>query len=421
MAIDFPNSPQIGAVVTVDNKTFRWTGTLWNLDSSLGVVGPTGPTGPAGVQGPTGSVTLNATSPLVWTPLTSTLSAPQVQTAAEAAASTAAAITAHNAQGTNVHGIFDVEELETQEGALEKAQLWSSTYVETHRADTTNVHGIANTDDIVQRTIVDVKGDLIVGTANNDIARVGTVIDGSHLEADATVAAGLKWSTRMIDHESDTTNVHGILNSAALLYSDSTVITNAAGAAVSPYTMNAPSVTALLGALHCSATAIDTAPRTTNSTTSLASAVTFFTFFTPLYTKTISSITMVSGSVVSANLTYGRYGLYIVDSADVATLVARTAIDTTILSGISQLYTRSLVADSTYPSQYTLQAGQRYAVAIMTIGTSPGSVYMNYTSSPTMINSLPPRMTGAAGSQTDLPTTRSTYSNTVSSPWARLS
>ena len=420
MAVDFPNNPQNNEVVIVQNKSFRWTGTSWDLDSSLGAVGPTGPTGPIGLQGPTGAVSLIAQSPLVWTPSTSTLSAPQVQTAAEAATSTAAAIATHNAQQTNVHGIFDIEELETQEGSLEKAQLWASTYVETHRADTTDVHGIANTDNIVQRTIVDVKGDLIVGTANDSITRVATGIDGSHLEADATAAAGLKWSTRMIDHQSGTTDVHGILNSAALLYTDNTVITNAAGAAVSPYTMNAPSVTAILGALHCSSTAIDTAPRTTNSTTSLASAVTFFTFFTPLYTKTVSTITMVSGAITSANLTYARYGLYTVSSTDVATLVARTAIDTTMLSSIAALFTRSFVTDGGYPSEYTLVAGQRYAVAVMTIGTSPGSVYMNYTSSPTMINSLPPRMTGAAGSQADLPTTRSTYSNTVSSAWARL-
>lgn len=420
MAIDFPNNPAINDVVVVENKTFRWTGATWNLDSSLGKTGPTGAIGPTGPTGPTGSVYLNATSPLAWDVATSTLSAPTVITSAASAAAISAAIAAHESQQTNVHGIFDVEELETQEGSLEKAQLWASTYVENHRADVTDVHGIPNTADVLLRTTINGKGDLIVGTADNAIAALPVGADGTTLEADSTTATGTRWSSTVSNHIADSSDIHGISDTANLVYNVNNVIKTAAGTAISPYNISAPSLDALQGVLHYPSNAIDTSPRTTNSTTSLANGVAFFTFFTPLHSQTVSNITYVSGSTVSTNVTFGKMGLYTVDSLDVATLVAKTALDTTLLSQISTLYTRPFVAADSYPATYQLIAGQRYAVAIMIIGTVAGSVYMNHTSSPTMINSLPPRMSGAAGSQTDLPTVRSTYSNTVSSPWARL-
>jgi hypothetical protein len=63
-----------------------------------------------------------------------------------------------------------------------------------HEADTTAVHGVANTADIVLRTLVDAKGDLLLGTAADTLARLGVGADGQILTADAAQAAGVKWA-----------------------------------------------------------------------------------------------------------------------------------------------------------------------------------------------------------------------------------
>jgi hypothetical protein len=426
MAVDFPNSPVLNQTVVVGNKTYRWTGVSWDQDSSLGQAGPTGPTGPLGPTGPTGPIpTINASAPIVWNAGTQTLSGPTIETVSgsqsKADAAAAAAVAAHNAQQTNVHGIFDVEELETQLGALEKAQNEAAASTEAHRIDTTDVHGIPNTADIVLRTMVDAKGDLIAGTADNLVARLGVGANGTTLEADSTQATGIKWSTTVGDHIAASTSVHGISNTSNLVYYSGSVVRDSANAAISPYHIGAPSLTAIQGHFHLSPNAIDTAPRTVNTTTSLATGTAFFTFFTPLYTLTVSNITYVSGTIISSGVSIARFGLYTVDASDNATLVARTDNDTGILSVANTAYTKPFSILSGYPASYTLTAGQRYAVAIIMVATGAGSVYMNYASPITTINSLPPRMAGAAGSQADLPTSRTSYSNTVSTPWARLS
>lgn len=90
-----------------------------------------------------------------------------VQAAAEATA--AAALAAHDADTTGIHGIANTANLETAAGAQAK--------VDTHSADTTSVHGIADT---------------------------------SVLATDSEVA------TAVSDHSADTTSVHGIADTSAL-------------------------------------------------------------------------------------------------------------------------------------------------------------------------------------------------------------
>jgi hypothetical protein len=63
MALDFPDSPEIGDLYAFNDQTYVWAGTFWRLVRTS-AVGPTGPTGPAGLdstaigetgpQGPTG-------------------------------------------------------------------------------------------------------------------------------------------------------------------------------------------------------------------------------------------------------------------------------------------------------------------------------------------------------------------------------
>ena len=60
MPIDFPNSPTVNDLFTVNDRTWKWTGTAWETVEAL-TLGPTGPTGAVGPTGPTGAI--GATGP----------------------------------------------------------------------------------------------------------------------------------------------------------------------------------------------------------------------------------------------------------------------------------------------------------------------------------------------------------------------
>lgn len=53
----------------------------------------------------------------------------------------------------------------------------------------------ANAGAAVAKSIIDAKGDLIVGTADNTVDRLGVGTDGQILVADSVEATGLKWAT----------------------------------------------------------------------------------------------------------------------------------------------------------------------------------------------------------------------------------
>ena len=47
----------------------------------------------------------------------------------------------------------------------------------------------------IQETLVDAKGDLVVGTAADTVGRLAVGTDGFFLKADSTAGTGLVWST----------------------------------------------------------------------------------------------------------------------------------------------------------------------------------------------------------------------------------
>jgi hypothetical protein len=168
-----------------------------------------------------------------------------------------------------------------------------------------------------------------------------------------------------------------------------------------------------------SSTRIETFP-ITGSATNLAntSGTVLMTFFTPLFSKTISSIQFGTSSVVTSGATLIRFGLYTFDDASLtATLVARTASDTTIFSALQTAYTRSLSTVGGYPSSYNLQAGTRYGVALIIVATTAGGVAGR--SAPQAFIGSSPRQSGSLASQTDLPASVSVgYTNFV--PYAAM-
>lgn len=165
--------------------------------------------------------------------------------------------------------------------------------------------------------------------------------------------------------------------------------------------------------------ALDIYPRGEASSAGVAQAsgTIFFTYFTPSVSFTVSSISMVSGGTAGAGLTLARMGIYSMDETT-ATLVARTASDTTLFTSASTAYTRSLATTGGYPATYTLSAGSRYAVAVICVGTT-APLYAGRLMN-AGVSGLTPRMNSSLASQSDLVASTTTFSGAQGQPWARL-
>ena len=100
------------------------------------------------------------------------------------------AVSTHNSDTTDVHGIADTALLATKQ--------YADTAVSTHNSDTTDVHGISNTANLVYT--VDLSGH------NSDTTDVHGISN----------TANLVYTTDLSGHNSDTTNVHGIADVSAL-------------------------------------------------------------------------------------------------------------------------------------------------------------------------------------------------------------
>jgi hypothetical protein len=167
---------------------------------------------------------------------------------------------------------------------------------------------------------------------------------------------------------------------------------------------------------------IDSVPRATAAAgVTAAAGQALIAFFTPTATITVSQIAMSNtGNAVAAGLTLARMGIYTYPTeGGTATLVARTASDTTLFAAINTTYTRSLDTAGGYPSTYTLNAGTRYGVAYICVGTTQPQLIGRTVL--TAVGVLPPRLSG--GSTTglsDLPASFTPNQNSQA-PFARLS
>lgn len=177
----------------------------------------------------------------------------------------------------------------------------------------------------------------------------------------------------------------------------------------------------LAAAANQNSSALDIFPRGEVSVQVLspASGTVWMTFFTPATTITVSSITMASGNTTAASgLTLARMGLYTFDETT-ATLVARTASDTTLFSSLVTAYQRSFATDGSFPASYQLVAGTRYGVAVLFVGTTTPNVATRPVN--VGISALAPRMSGQITGQSDLPTSVTITSSQLQAPFARLS
>lgn len=177
--------------------------------------------------------------------------------------------------------------------------------------------------------------------------------------------------------------------------------------------------TTLTGFSNQSSTVVDTQSRAmAYANIATTSGVIYFMFFTPSQTVTASQISMSSGGVQSASLTLARMGLYTFDGTT-ATLVARTASDTTLFNATNTIFTRSFDTTGGYPSSYTLTAGTRFALGLIQVGTTPAS-FAGVTGN-AAIGNLAPRVSGSASGQTDLLTSRNSFTANTQLLWGRFS
>jgi hypothetical protein len=135
---------------------------------------------------------------------------------------------------------------------------------------------------------------------------------------------------------------------------------------------------------------------TANSSVSIASQAMQLAYFTARKSETTTQVRVYSGGTPSNTLTLGRIGLYLIDSAGAGTLVASTANDTTLLGSASTAYTRS------WSVSYSMAAGQRYALGVLSVGTTGGSLVA--TASLTAAETaVAPRINGRITGLADLP------------------
>lgn len=135
------------------------------------------------------------------------------------------------------------------------------------------------------------------------------------------------------------------------------------------------STTDLLAFLGMSADAVETFPRWAAGSGIVAPAdgTLYLTYFTPLVSKTVSTFTISSSiSSASSGLTLARIGLYAASANGDATLVARSASNTSLLSVAQTTYAESFSTSGGYPANHALVAGTRYAVGVLQVGTTPG-------------------------------------------------
>jgi len=160
------------------------------------------------------------------------------------------------------------------------------------------------------------------------------------------------------------------------------------------------------------------APMLQNASQGYGSGVVHWTFFTPLVTTTVTSITFWSGSSAASGLTLCRFGIYTYDETT-ATLVARTDSNTGNFALANTAYNRVLSATGGYPTSYTLNAGTRYGVAVIQVGTT-ASTLVSSVLGPVTASQQNPKLSGYLTGQSDLPTPTTSVVGYTLRPYARL-
>jgi hypothetical protein len=376
-------------IVDADGDVYVWDGTTWysagqivgatGPTGSAGIDGATGPTGPQGGVGPTGpSGVVSVTGPITNT-------------------------------GTSTAAVIGIDQTTLSIANTQVTGLGTSSVKDIPATgDATTSQVVYGTD--TRLSDVRTPADLSVTTAK--------IVD-ANVTADKLASNAV--TTSKITDVNVTTAKIADLNVTTGKLADLAVTTGKlADQSVTAAKLNGNAFGSLAGNLNQSLTVVDVYPRMGNSNATVSSGTAYLTFFTPMWSATISSLSIVSANTAASGTALARLGLYTFDGTT-ATLVARTASDTSLLSTTNTVFTRTLSDVGGYPATYTLQAGVRYALGFIFVGATPGTVYTAFAALPAAIGALSPRVVGAVPLQTDLPTTSTSFTATTVIPWGRLS
>lgn len=223
-----------------------------------------------------------------------------------------------------------------------------------HESDTTNIHGISDTANLIDKTIINAKGDLLVGSADNTVAKQAVGNNGQILMADSSATNGIRY----VDIE---TNKNKVINGSMSVWARGTSITGsnnytvdrfkAIGIGTVAWTVSRQSAN-LEGFQYCARV-----QRNSGDT-----GMTYLAFSTALET---SDVIPMQGKVVTLSF-YARAGANLSDTTLVFQLNTGTGIDqgpftvhtgeTTIISSSSVALTTTwqrFIFNGTIPSNAT--------------------------------------------------------------------
>lgn len=121
------------------------------------------------------------------------------------------------------------------------------------------------------------------------------------------------------------------------------------------------------------------------------------TYFTARKSETTSQVRVISGGTATATVTLARIGLYSIAANGDGTFVAATDSDTSLLASTNTLYTRSWAVPA------AKVAGQRYALGVLVLAATAGSVTSVVTSGFGTELATAPRLNGIISGLSDLP------------------
>jgi hypothetical protein len=359
-------------IVDADGDVYVWNGTSWY--SAGQIVGATGPVGPTGATGATGA--------------DSTVTGPTGATGATGVVSVTGPITN---TGTSTNAVIGIDQTTLSIANTQVTGLGTSSVKDIPAT------GDASTSQVVYGT--------------------DTRLTNTRTPTDNTVT-----TTKITDLNVTTAKLAADAVTTAKITDLNVTTAKIADGAVTAVKLNGDAFGGLAANLNQSLAVVDVAPRPGNSSSSLSSGNVYFTFFSPMWSSTVDSISVASAAVLTSGVTRIRFGLYTFnESTGVATLVARTAESTSIFASANTLATLLFNTTGGFPATYTLAPGTRYALGVIIVASNPGSVYTTTTSQPLALSSLAPRTTGVVGGQTDLPSTTTVSTATSVAVWGRFS
>lgn len=373
-------------IVDADGDIYVWNGTSWySAGQIVGATGPAGATGATGPQGITGDTGPTGPSGIVSVtgPITNS--------------------------GTSTEAIIGIDQTTLSIANTQVTGLGTaSTKDIPATGDASNTQVVYGTDSRLTNTRTPTDGTVTTAKIVDLNVTTGKIAD---LAVTTEKIMDLDVTTAKLDYQSVITD--RLANLAV-------TTEKLADLSVTSAKLNGDAFLTLAGNLNQSLSVVDVTPRMGNSSATLTSGNVYFTFFSPLWSSLVNSISVASATVLTSGTSLIRFGLYTFnDSTGEATLVARTASSTTIFNSANTLATLMFSNAGGFPATYTLVPGTRYALGVIVVASTPGSVY-TANPQPLVLSSLSPRTTGVVGGQTDLPTTTTVTSASTVAVWGRF-